>query len=129
VAAPPPARPVPPKAAAAAGSKGTLDVLAELEKIRRQTLTVPGAGAATATPVAGRSAPLANGAGEISREVKLSLRRADFARSRRFLVNLQVEDGDHQVVDTIRGLQVDIGDLGGRDRVVVHLNIALDAKE
>ncbi len=130
VVTPPPARPVPPKAAVAAGSKGTLDVLAELEKIRRQTLAVPAAAtAAVASPTPARPATLANGAGEISREVKVSLRRADFARSRRFLVNLQVEDGDHQVVDTIRGLQVDIGDLGGRDRVVVHLNIALDAKE
>lgn len=123
----PPARPAPPRPAATA-SKGTIDVLAELEKIRKQTLATPSAPHAPTAP-ARPAATAANGAGEIARDIRLTLRRADFARTRRFLVNLQVEDGDHQVVDTIRGLQVDVGDLGGRDRVVVRLNIALDAKE
>lgn len=128
-AAAPAPRPVPPRPAPAqaSGGKGTLDVLAELEKIRRQTLAVP---SSSPPPVARpSSSALANGAGDITRDVKLSLRRSDFARTRRFLVNLQVEDGEHQIVDAIRGLQVDVGDLGNRDRVVVRLNIALDAKE
>lgn len=169
-AAPPPPRPAPPPAAAAppphpaspskvgstTGTRRTVDVLSELEKIRREAAapsrpspaptpraaepsrpavggTAPGipTGAipgAAAAPIAAAAAQR-NGRGELSRSIDLTLKKTDFARARRFLVSFQVEDEEHRVMDAVRDLEVDIRDAGTLERVLLRLNIALHAKE
>jgi mutual gliding-motility protein MglA len=163
-----PLRPVasPPRTAAPAARPGKLDVLAELERIRKQTLTppsptaapappprpiqiapaapnpgvastvavpivqpaAPGAGPAAATRPAPAS-PSLNGRGEIHRSVELTLRRAEFRRARRFLLNLRVEDGDRRTVDAIKDLPIEIADPADLERVLLHLNVALRPKD
>jgi len=129
------ARPAPPKA------KTQSDVLAELEKIRRQALrpavapAVAPAPAAPAPPAAVSAMPPAvaaaatNGKHEINREIQLTLKRGDFERAKRFLLTLQVEDGQHQVMEAVRDFQVDIGAVPHHQKVVLRLNIALRTKE
>jgi len=169
---PAPAAPAPPAAAAsraaplspaAKAKPGRVDVLAELEKIRKQAMTSPGgshassrpsapappAAAKPAPPVAGAggfppAAPIApapvtasgafpkaalNGKGEIHRSVELTLRRNDFRRARRFLLNLRVEDSDRQIVEAIRDLPIEIQDSSQLERVLLQLNIALKSKD
>ena len=70
-----------------------------------------------------------NGRGELSRTIELTLRRADFQRARRFLVSFQVEDEQNRVMDAVRDLQVDIKDAAGLEKLLLRLNIALNAKE
>jgi signal recognition particle receptor subunit beta len=134
-AAPRPAAPAtpapPPPPASAKGQavkKGSMDVLGELEKLRKQAQTgtpsTPRAAAPAAHPLAG-----SNGRGELSRNIEMTLKRADFRRARRFLVSFQVEDDQHQVVDAVRDLQVEIKDAGSLEKLLLHLNIALNAKE
>ncbi|MBZ0113124.1 MAG: hypothetical protein K8J08_11725, partial [Thermoanaerobaculia bacterium] len=106
---PPPSTPA--KIADTRRSKSSTDVLAELEKIRRQTLTRP----------ASRN----NGRHEINREIQLTLNRADFDRSKKFLLNLQVEDSQSHVLYSVRDFQIDLGDLGDHERVLLKLSIAL----
>jgi len=124
-----PAPPPPPASAKGqpAAKKGSMDVLGELEKLRKQaqggTPSTPRA-AAPAHPPAG-----SNGRGELSRNIEMTLKRADFRRARRFLVSFQVEDDQHQVVDAVRDLQVEIKDAGSLEKLLLHLNIALNAKE
>ena len=137
VAAPP--RPAPPKA------KTQSDVLAELEKIRRQALR-PAVAAAVAPALASPSPPMSvaapapagppsvaaaatNGKHEINREIQLTLKKGDFERAKRFMLTLQVEDGQHQVMEAVRDFQVDIGGVPQHQKVVLRLNIALRTKE
>jgi signal recognition particle receptor subunit beta len=158
-AAAPPPRPVAPAAArpAATKPKTQSDVLAELEKIRRQHVKpvgaptgAPSAPVSLASPSAARqpvSAPAqtavatptapahahvaasANGKHEINREIQLTLNRGDFERAKRFLLTLHIEDGQHQVMEAVRDFQVDIGNMPQHQKVVLHLNIALRTKE
>jgi hypothetical protein len=149
-ATPPAPRPVPvaaaPPAAAAAPRPraNKLDVLAELERLRKQAMAGPSASApvravappqrpaAPAATLPARSAPAAapfNGKGEIHRSVELTLRRNEFRRARRFLLNLRVEDADMQVVDAIRDLPIEISDPADLERVLLHLNVALRSKD
>ena len=126
-----PPRPSPPPPRPVAARPGKLDVLAELERIRKQALAprpAPGGASAAATPGAQEAAAL-NGKHEITREIQLSLKRADFERAKRFLLTLQVEDGQHQVMEAVRDFQVDIDSAGPHQRVVLRLNIALRTKE
>jgi hypothetical protein len=131
-AAPRPLGPqAPSPARVAAKPKTQSDVLAELERIRKQALAprpAPGGASAAATPGAQEAAAL-NGKHEITREIQLSLKRADFERAKRFLLTLQVEDGQHQVMEAVRDFQVDIDGAGPHQRVVLRLNIALRTKE
>jgi mutual gliding-motility protein MglA len=150
-AAPPPAPPpgAPPKAPP--GVKGrTMDVLGELEKLRREAAAGPATAPPRAAhptglrPAAPRPAappaaaavtagtlgtPGSNGRGEMSRSIELTLRRADFLRARRVLVSFQVEDDQHRVMDAVRDLAVDIKDAAGLEKLLLRLNIALNAKE
>jgi hypothetical protein len=123
-----------------------MDVLGELEKLRKQAQGAP-SGAhripAPAAVVAGTPpSPLSsagsstvsttvssNGRGELSRNIEMTLKREDFQRARRFLVSFQVEDDQHRVVDAVRDLQVEIKDAGSLEKLLLHLNIALNAKE
>jgi signal recognition particle receptor subunit beta len=170
-AAAPPPHPATPakKEGSTTGTRRTVDVLSELEKIRREaaapsrpapspppraaagtpsptlsprpatpapaphpvpplnvpTGAIPGAAAAPITAAAAQR----NGRGELSRSIDLTLKKADFARARRFLVSFQVEDEEHRVMDAVRDLEVDIRDAGTLERVLLRLNIALHAKE
>jgi signal recognition particle receptor subunit beta len=135
---PAPAPPKPPPAAAPpkappVGKGRTLDVLSELEKLRKEAAAPrPTTGpepirphaAAAPTPPAGT-----NGRGELSRSIELTLRRADFQRARRVLVSFQVEDDQHRVMDAVRDLAVDIKDAGSLEKLLLRLNIALNSKE
>jgi hypothetical protein len=120
--APPAAPPPPPRPAA---RKGSLDVLGELEKLRQQTRTP--AQQAAAPAAAARAAT--NGGHEMSRNIEMTLRRADFRRARRVLISFQVEDDQHRVMDSVRDLPVEIHDAATLEKLLLRLNIALNAKE
>jgi hypothetical protein len=141
-AAPRPAAAAPPKPAPAAappkappvGKGRTLDVLSELEKLRKEAAAPrPSTGPTHVRPPAAPAHPPAatgaNGRGELSRSIELTLRRADFQRARRVLVSFQVEDDQHRVMDAVRDLAVDIKDAGSLEKLLLRLNIALNAKE
>jgi len=131
------------KVAAAAKAKSSqVDVLAELEKIRKQALSgAPEAPArpappappprpaapAPAAPALARAAT--NGKGEIHRTVELTLKRSEYQRARRFLLNLRVEDGDHRVVDAIKDLPIEITEPAQLEKVLLQLNVALKPKD
>jgi hypothetical protein len=138
-----------------------MDVLSELEKLRREAMqptsghhfsstgahpvrppasaaSSQAATAASRAAPAGAALPLAvaaraagNGRAELSRNIELTLKRADFARARRFLLSFQVEDEQHRIVDAVRDLQVEIKDTGDSsiEKLLLRLNIALHAKE
>ena len=131
-AAPRPLGPqAPSPARVAAKPKTQSDVLAELERIRKQALAprpAPGS-QATAAGAAAQSAGSPNGKHEITREIQLSLKRTDFERAKRFLLTLQVEDGQNHVMEAVRDFQVDIGSAAPHQKVVLRLNIALRTKE
>ena len=134
-----PAVAAPPKAPPGATKGRTMDVLGELEKLRREAASGPAAAPPrpiqtgprpTVAPAA--PAPAAagsNGRGELSRSIELTLRRADFQRAKRVLVSFQVEDDQHRVMDAVRDLAVDIKDATGLEKLLLRLNIALNAKE
>ena len=146
-----------PLSPAARSRSNQVDVLAELEKIRRQAMHAPAAaaphsrGAAAAPPAATRHPvlapsaasvqvgaggssghskfPVLNGKGEIHRSVELTLKRGEFSRARRFLLNLRIEDEDRQVVDAIRDLPIEIQDSNTLERILLQLNVALKSKD
>ena len=147
--APAPAPPPPPRPAAAPAQSGSypqatapaapaakpvtkprsMDVLGELEKLRREAMQQPaGAPAAAAAPAPAKAAGT-NGRGELSRTIELTLKKSDFQRARRFLVSFQVEDDQNRVMDAVRDLQVDLKDVEGLEKLLLRLNIALNTKE
>ena len=114
-----------------------MDVLGELEKLRKQAQGAPSGAHRIQAPAAPPAAPPppaasttgTNGRGELSRNIEMTLKREDFQRARRFLVSFQVEDDQHRIVDAVRDLQVEIKDAGSLEKLLLHLNIALNAKE
>jgi hypothetical protein len=105
-----------------------MDVLGELERLRREALS-PG-GSRPPAAAAPASAPGKNGnRGELSRNIELTLKRADLQRARRFLVSFQVEDDQNRIVDAVRDLPVEIKDAAQLEKLLLRLNIALNAKE
>lgn len=103
-----------------------VDALSELERLRKEAMTArqqPG-------KAAGRSAagPGGNGHGQLYRDIQFTLKKSDFARARRFTLSLQVEDESKQVVDAIRGFEVEI-EPNQLDKVLLKLNIALNSKD
>jgi len=155
---PPPPRPVPsaqpqprPQPARATAPPSApkprtskLDVLAELERIRKQTLSEKSPAATPARPAARPAPPprpipapvrpaaaaaSLNGKGEIHRSVELTIRRTEFQRARRFLLNLRVEDSEMNVVDAIRDLPIEISDPSELERVLLQLSVALRSKD
>lgn len=126
-AAPPAAPPKAPPGAAKGGR--TMDVLGELEKLRKEALQQPAAAAPARPPAPAAHAPGANGRGELSRSIEMSLRRADFQRARRIRVSFQIEDDQQQVVEAVRDLQVDLADAAGLEKLLLRINVALNTKE
>ena len=120
-AAPPP----PPPASARPKAKASMDVLGELEKLRSQAMSK---GAPAPGPAAAPPAP-SNGRSELSKDIEMTLKRADFQRARRLLVSFQVEDEQNQVVEAVHDFQVDIKDAAHLEKLLLRLNIALHAKE
>jgi signal recognition particle receptor subunit beta len=133
----PAAAPAPPKAPPGTTNTGknrTMDVLGELERLRREAAGAPAqaarpAAAPAPAPAPAAGAPGTNGRGELSRNIEMSLRRADFQRARRVLISFQVEDDQHQVMDAVRDLPVEIKDAAGLEKLLLRLNIALNSKE
>ncbi|MDP9121112.1 MAG: hypothetical protein M3O15_07040, partial [Acidobacteriota bacterium] len=125
------ASPPVPAARQQTGKSRSVDVLGELEKLRREAMQPSGGGSPPHPAAAGTAARAAagNGRAELSRSIELSLKREDFKRARRFLVSFQVEDDEHRVVDAVRELRVDIQDTSSLEKLLLHLNIALNAKE
>ncbi len=129
-----PAKPAPPRSRA-------VDILGELEKLRREAMQPGSSGSgshAAVTPAAKPAAPAVpparaaaarNGRGELSRNIEMTLKRVDFERARRFLVSFQVEDDQNRVMDSVRNLPVEIKDAASLEKLLLHLNIALNAKE
>jgi hypothetical protein len=155
-ASPAPSVPTAPAAAGAAprsaksstGKSRSVDVLSELEKLRREAMQpAPSATGthATAQPpsaaslLASRAAPArartgaagvsSNGRAELSRNIEMTLKRSEFLRARRILLSFQVEDDQHRVVDAVRDLQVEIKDIADLEKLLLRFNIALHAKE
>ncbi len=142
---PAPARPAaatPPLSPAAKAKTAKVDVLAELEKIRKQAMKpqqapvlhaatppAPPPTAASATSGAHPKFSGLNGKGEIHRSVELTMKRTELRRARRFLLNLRVEDADRQVVEAIRDLPIEIQDAAGLERVLLQLNVALKPRD
>ncbi len=93
---------------------GGFDALEELEKLRRQA-------------VAPRGAAAENGKREINRNVRMTLKRADFSRAHRVSLTLRIEDVDLQVVDEARHLHVDLDNASSLEELLLRLNIALNA--
>jgi len=116
-----------------------MDVLGELEKLRKQAQGAPSGAHRIQAPAASAPPPPpppasnvgagSNGRSELSRNIEMTLKREDFQRARRFLVSFQVEDDQHRIVDAVRDLQVEIKDAGSLEKLLLHLNIALNAKE
>jgi hypothetical protein len=97
--------------------RASVDVEGELALLQKSARTAPPPAAA------------ANGHRELARDIKLTLTRPDFERARRFTLSFQVEDDERRVVDSVEGLQVDLGEPGSLAKVLLRLNIALQAKE
>jgi hypothetical protein len=119
----PPAAP-PAKAAGGAKGKKSVDALTELERLRKENTQSRPAASRAPVPVAS-----ANGHGQLYRDIQLTLKRADFERARRFSLTLQVEDERHQVVEAVRGLEVEIQNPNQLEKVLLKLNIALNSKD
>jgi hypothetical protein len=106
-----------------------MDVLGELEKLRREAMHQPAQAAKPAAAPPPAHAPGTNGRGELSRTIEMTLRRADFQRARRILVRFQVEDDQNQVMEAVHDLQVDIQDAASLEKLLLRINVALNAKE
>jgi len=109
--------PEPQKPARRRKKRPGFDALAELEKLRRQTVRGKG----------GKKSAVVNGKGEINRDFRMTLKRSDFSRAQRFSLILQLEDADRQVVDEARHLHVEIDNPGSLEGLLLRLNIDLNA--
>lgn len=138
--APAPAAGTTPAAEAAAAQKTPAakrkdrDVMGELEKLelehtRSGARRRPGGGATPVSPVAPTAPEATNGRREVSRNVELTLSPEDLRRVRRFSVSLQMEDGEQQVVESIRGLQVDVDQATDISKLLLRLQVALNARK
>ncbi len=100
------------------------NVLEELERLRQEAMGPPPAKTAAA-----RHAASGNGAGELRRDIQLTLPEKVFRRARRFSVTIEVEDADQKVVEAVRNLRVDLQDTASLEKLLLRLNIALAPKQ
>lgn len=91
------------------------DVLAELEKLRNQTLR------SRKTPKHAAK----NGHEEIHRDILVALKPEDLHRAQRLSLQLVVEDGDQKSVHTLRDYHVDIDQRPTLEEILLRLNIAV----
>jgi signal recognition particle receptor subunit beta len=134
---PAPAPPAPTAGTTTSTRLRSVDVLGELEKLRREAMQPSGSSASAPAPprpakpaVSGAHAKAAtNGRMELSRNIEMTLRRSDLARAKRFSVSFQVEDDQQRVVDSVKDLKVEIQGGTSLEKLLLHLNIALHAKE
>ncbi len=104
---------------AAPNARKPIDVLAELERIRRQAQAGSRVESAPAS---------ANGSRRIDRDVRLTLSPEVFGRARRVAIDVRVEDESRQLLGSHHeGVELD--DLGDLERLLVHLRIALRSVE
>ncbi|REJ79885.1 MAG: hypothetical protein DWQ36_01215 [Acidobacteria bacterium] len=144
--APPEPAPTPPPAETAealagadrAGRRPKVDILAELEKIRRQarqgTAREPRGGDDSATAGATsadrspegaeRPAVQINGDREIEHELQLSVPRPDLIRARRVSVSFRIEDEQSEIVDSVVQ-NFDVADPADLEHLLLRLSIAL----
>lgn len=113
----------------------SLDALAELEKLRRQAFKPKAADKSGAKVKAPRAAapaakakPAHNGSGEASRDLQLTLNRSDLDRMQRLSFVLQVEDEVRQIPLSEQRFHVDIEDPQALEKLLLHLNIALNSR-
>lgn len=92
----------------------SFDALAELEKLRQETIRP-------------RASARSNGKREINRDFRVTLKRQALTRAHRFSLILQLEDADQQLVDEAQHLHVDIDDAESLEKLLLRLNIALDS--
>ncbi len=111
-------KPVAPRPARPRRSSG-LDALAELEKIREQTMRRKPATARV--PV-----PATSGIAKISRELRVGFSPQDLARTQRLVLSLTAEDANHQLLDRAHELIVDIDNADALRQILLHLEIALE---
>lgn len=150
-----PPRPKPkPKARSKSSGLGGLDALAELEKLRKQTLKkkpaprrAPAAAPTTAPapappaprapsppPAAASPAPAAatpaarNGKEEIHRDLQLELAQGSLRRARRFRLSIRFEDAESRVVEEAGDLHVDLAEIEHLENLLVRLNIAVRSR-
>ncbi len=128
--APAPATPAPAPAAAMAGTnqlgtkkkpKGSksgfgIDALAELEKLRKQTLKSKSKGSEAV-----------NGRQEIRKSLQLSLSPGDLSRAKRFALTVQLEDAEHRLLDQAKEFHVELDSDGSLEQVLLNLKIALSS--
>lgn len=130
----PPTAPAPP-ALSSSGPSGrqtaprgrTVDVLGELERLRREAIK----GNVTHPPATASSPPLrpADNGRELSRSFDLTLSGAEWRRARSVLVSIQLEDGDHQAVERSHSLRVDLADAAHLEKLLLRLNVALSRQD
>ncbi len=103
----------PPKAQRKKRRAADFDALAELEKLRQETIR-PAKGAA-----------IVNGKGELRRDFRLALERDNFRRGQRFAVILRLEDEERRVVEEAEPLHVEIEDAAALRRLLLRLDVDL----
>ena len=94
-----------------------IDALAELEKLRKQTLKSKAKGGTEAT----------NGRQEIRKSLQLSLPPGDLSRAKRFALTVQLEDADHRLLDQAKEFHVELDTDGSLEQVLLNLKIALSS--
>ena len=130
VASPP--APVPETASANAaadqptGSRKQVDILAELEKIRRQAMGLK----ASPTPKAAPSPPPAlhatNGNKQLTQNLHLALPKDSLEKAKRFSLNLELQDENGSVLGSLEEFG-DMEDAGGLEKLL--LSIALGTED
>ncbi len=116
--------PAEPEAAAASetpsGARKQVDILAELEKIRRQAM-----GLKPASEPKSHEGAATNGKRHLTQDLQLLLSKDSLDRAKRFRIKLELEDENGEVVGTLAE-NGDMQDAASLDQL--RLNIALDAE-
>ena len=100
-------------------AKREVDILAELERIRRQ---------ATARPNPVTAGLLTtNGSGELNQEIARKIARSVFSRARTVKLTLQVEDDKNEILDAFNETVV-VQKAEELEKLLLNLNISLEAE-
>lgn len=117
-----PSEPAAPSARSASSkpkaARKSVDVLAELDLLRKKTAK------GTARPKSAGGST--NGRAEMERDIQISV--DDLERAKRFWLTVQVQDEDADVLEAIQDLEIDIDQVDDPQKIILRLNIALNAK-